>query len=165
MDNSLLSVIGSSRSVLSILYDGDSKDFLFSTLDRLLIISPIDYKNEIIDDELFIYNRRSIKITIIISKDQVGFNIINLDNYSPNPNLSNNNFTNNSGRMKIFKMASSLGYSLSKDSFRIKTIFLFQIKNENKIVPNYISYGSDMVIRLISNQICIVKNLNLPQTV
>ena len=62
-------------------------------------------------------------------------------------------------------MASSLGYSLSKDSFRIKTIFLFQIKNENKIVPNYISYGSDMVIRLISNQICIVKNLNLPQTV
>ena len=165
MDNSLLSVIGSSRSVLSILYDGDSKDFLFSTLDRLLIISPIDYKNEIIDDELFTYNRRSIKITTIISKDQVGFNVINLDNYSPNPNLSNNNFTNNSGRMKIFKMASSLGYSLSKDSFIIKTIFLFQIKNENKIVPNYISYGSDMVIRLISNQICIVKNLNLPQTV
>jgi len=76
MDNSLLSVIGSSRSVLSILYDGDSKDFLFSTLDRLLIISPIDYKNEIIDDELFTYNRRSIKITTIISKDQVGLMLL-----------------------------------------------------------------------------------------
>ncbi len=161
----LLDKIRSSKSILTIVYDDESQDLLFDALDKLLIISPVDYKFGILNEDSFDYDRRDMKISIILTHGSgEAYNIVNLDNFS---------MERYQGSMitfiksRIIRKITSSGYSLSKDDLKIKTIFINKtyVSAIQHNIRNDLSYNSDLVLKLKSNQMIILKDHNLPLTV
>ena len=159
-------------NVISIGYNEDCEEYLFSVLDRLYNISYVDYKLQkfhrdsfIISDESYM---RDTKLNLIMNtKHDKGYNIVNLNNFE-----SEESETNKVQEIRDFiRSVSTQGYMWSTQDLKIRTIFLSQsyegISGEMIMRGgSSLIYSSDLVLMISENEkFEIVKDTNSPCSV
>ena len=155
-----------SGKIISIAYDKDSKEYLFSELDKIVDISYVNYKDQLFEKDDLISNSeaflRDNKISLILSDRDMAYFVVNLDNFN-----SNESALNKDNEIKnLINFISSLSYMWSNESIKIKSIFITEsfIENNELRINNIegIKYSSDLVLSLKNKKIKIVKDLNVP---
>ncbi len=159
-------------NVISIGYDKECENYLFSILDHLYNISYVDYRSQKFHENEFIINdesyMRDTKLNLIMTTDHdKAYNIINLDNF-----LSEESETNKVKQIRDFiRSVSSQGYMWSTQDLKIRTIFLspaYEGIGGEMIMRGGASliYSSDLVIIVKENcEFDIIKDTNSPCTV